>query len=254
MIKLIQLISEEMENISILPEYKQDFVNIVIKYINTYHPINIKFLDSSGSSIVILGSDIAHIYQYFMCLELYTRIYEIVSDIYYNSNISKEISIDDNEVILTYDLKKYIVRPYFFIRENKSICWSKLNTLNSFKNLKEFVCKNIEKLLWDISKGLCGIHLNGYVHCDATIDNIGINEYGNFVLFDFDSSVYITYNKNEYSDFRIFFRSLLLHTEDEMFKNFISEEDFIEGGMSIFKKLITNEKDIEYFEKLKIQY
>ncbi len=197
---IIKNIEEELECISILDSKKEEFLKSVINFISNKVTLSLKFLESSGSSVVILSPDIEYVCQYFVNKDVYNKINKLLNDITEYDNIK---------------MKQYIVQPIFFCNDHKSIYWKKITTLNSLSNLKDFILKHLDKLISDISIALSIIHDSGYIHGDSSIDNIGINEYGNFCLFDFDSSSKITDENNgymTYNDFRIFYKSIEFHT------------------------------------------
>jgi hypothetical protein len=191
----IKNIEEELENISITSSNKEEFLKIVMKFIHNIHKPTqlLKFLESSGSSIVILSPDAEYVCQYYVNIDVYNKIRSLITDIKTNTYIVEAISFSDDD---------------------KSIYWKKITTLNSLSNLKEFILKNIDKLISDISIALNIIHNSGYIHGDCSLDNVGINEYGNFCLFDFDCSSRITSEKSS-NDFRIFYKSIDFHTRED---------------------------------------
>jgi serine/threonine protein kinase len=200
---IIKIIEEELDCISILDSKKEEFLKSVVKFIKIISnkvALSLKFLESSGSSVVILSPNYEYVCQYFVNKDVYNKINKLLNDISEYDNIK---------------MSQYIVQPIFFCDDVKSIYWKKITTLNSLSNLKEFILKNLDKLITDISIALSIIHNSGYIHGDSSIDNIGINENGNFCLFDFDSSSKITDENNgimTYNDFRIFYKSIEFHT------------------------------------------
>jgi hypothetical protein len=252
-------IEEELDCISINSlKKKEEFLEIVKEFVILFKPDHLKFLESSGSSIVIFPSNIEFVYQYYVSNIVYNKICEL----YFNLHTYNIIYVNN----IVYDVNDYLVQPRLLIDHHNAILWDKIKTLNSFDKeyLKFFIIKNIKKILWDISKALTGIHNSGFSHGDCTIDNIAINDIGNFCLFDFDSSSknlciynhnnYNCNDYNDYNDFRILFKSIGFHINNEKFYSYISEDEF-NLGENVFKKLSSYEESkINVLDSIKILY
>jgi tRNA A-37 threonylcarbamoyl transferase component Bud32 len=105
------------------------------------------------------------------------------------------------------------------------------------------------KFIWDISKGLYGLHSLFILHGDPTIDNIGIRN-GVFILFDFDSSKidveFVSFKKDNWE----FLKSLKFNLGEETWNNILEDYPFISDSDSIIDDMIVymckeTKKDID---------
>lgn len=67
--------------------------------------------------------------------------------------------------------------------------WQKIIPLNTIKEkgkINSIITSNFLKFCWDVNKSLYALNKAGFTHDDCCVDNIGINDKGNFCLFDFD--------------------------------------------------------------------
>jgi serine/threonine protein kinase len=151
---------------------------------------------SNFNSFVFVGHRKA--YQVFVNPDVVDRMREMINDIpkSIRLNIHKIIGIGRRATTaynfnIEYDVARYIP---FTNRSSKKgkfpllIEWQIILPLNKLQNIKQKILDNYPKFCWDINKALYALHSAGYVHGDARIDNIGINQYGNFCLYDFDMS------------------------------------------------------------------
>lgn len=143
---------------------------------------------SNGLSFVFISDEKNNVYQYFTHPNVARRIFDIVNRIWKN----RLIKIDFHYSSLRYNLYEHISQFVSYIPDN-IIIWKKHLCLNSFGSDKliKIIKDNYYKLLWDISKCLCGLHINKILHGDARLDNIGIIN-DRFVLFDFDGAKIVT--------------------------------------------------------------
>lgn len=187
------------------------------------------FTSSSGASFVLVCGDIA--VQYFVTQKSITlNTIEIVSDLY-----SK---LGD---------RKYFV-PMIAIEE-PYVVWQKLK-VHCGKAPQEFLLDNLHKIIWDIGNALIQMYKIGWMHGDATFDNVGVIGQ-NFVLFDFNLSKPIPHNER---DFMLLARSVEHHTKVKLpvftCENFESEYvKYVAAAMGM-----SLEKAAEYLQKLTIKY
>jgi len=160
----------------------------------------IKIASSNASSLVFIPRYDKNVYQYFSSEIISLRICEMMNILSENPTVLCELKMSKGfgkksekllDETLEYNIFDYISRFEYCVVDDNIVVWEKILPMNSIQTdiLPHFIEKNILKLLWDIGKALYGLHSKGYVHNDCRIDNIGINNIGNFVLFDFDGTV-----------------------------------------------------------------
>lgn len=218
-------------------------------------------IESSGSSIVEIKEN--QTIQKFHSSKISERIGKIMMSLILNNPTSyriflqkgfgpnKKVLIDKK---LIYNCFDYIVQFKYLLESEKTIVWEKITPLNrtSFGLKKNFLQSNWIKIMYDILKALYSLKTINIIHNDTVLDNIGINNNNNFVLFDFDGSG----NPEEKGkDF-----SVDVYTLKKSFKFYdveIPEKiDNISGMIEyLSKKLLKTELEIfEYLQNLKIKY
>lgn len=131
---------------------------------------------SNGYSCVIVPADGAVVYQVYSTPETCAKIME------FHSAIG---SCD------------HVVKIRDFISGNNCIVFDKIRPLNSIfpemihesssPRLRDFIAAESKKLRGQITAAIECISSRGWAHGDVTLDNIGLDSDGNFVLYDFDS-------------------------------------------------------------------
>ena len=166
----------------------------------------------------------------------------------------KEILLDN---ILVYNPFNYITPFKNYIPET-SICWQKINPLNSSPDTllsTDFLNTNYLKICYDISKALYAVKKIGIIHNDTCLDNVGIYK-GNFVLFDFDGSGDPLEKDKDYThDYCTILNSFKFYGVDlpiEM-KKFIGIHSLIDIVSTLYMKK-DFKKSLEYLESLKIKF
>lgn len=236
-----------------------DSINTLISWIkstdSSIRDENLSIASSNELSVVLLFTGLNKVYQYYSSKEVMRNIWKICElllthnktnlKLYLSTGFGKRLSVQ-LDTTLSYNTFDYIVEPFYSIPDLNTIVWERITPLNSIssisdereemKELVSFLEKNYIKLLWDISKALNSLHSLGIIHGDCRIDNIGFNNKGNFVLFDFDGSKMGESNK-DYIDL----------------KNSLKFVTGIEIGYIPYAKNIVEKNGLENLEKLKIK-
>jgi hypothetical protein len=136
----------------------------------------------------------------------------------------------------------------------QQIDWKVIQCLNQNERYLWIVQDNIEKFLWDILRGIVGLHVLGYLHNDVSLDNIGIRD-GCFVLFDYNMSKRLEY---AHTDFYKLIRSLRFHFDNKLPFDWSEEylytlEDFV-YVIQEQRKFKTVTETIRYLDSLRIHY
>lgn len=178
-----------LDDLNISSQFRNHiFLRLLNSFEDDYQ--NIQCLESNGSSIVLYKEDSYFVLQYY----LNKRICEKISNMFLLDDKPLISYIVSNSFILSIHLFDHIPKLYGIIDTN-TIKWEKIQPLHLMyknisisKDIENFLAINWLKFLFDIGKALYGLHKYGYTHGDPSIDNIGINMKGNFVLFDYDSA------------------------------------------------------------------
>jgi serine/threonine protein kinase len=183
------------------PELLYKIVSVIEK--NENHTIMNLDVKTSNCTSFVFVFEKNIVYQYFSFRFTCERILHLFE------NMFPLIKYDS----YTFNLYDYINSAIGSIKDEQIITWRKIVPLNSLpkEQMKQFLSRNVYKLIWDIGKALYGLHKNGIAHRDARIDNIGIHG-GNFVLFDFDGSLETNERSLYFKDPYDFFQSLKFHS------------------------------------------
>lgn len=156
-------------------------INDIIKLINLDIE-DIHIVDSSGRSVIFITP--INVFQFYRNKDVFNNIVSFI-EVHKNTN-------------------DYIVKYLEHFEELNTILWEKVEPLH-YHNVLD-IQQNIKDIKRDIKEAINYIHEIGYLHGDCTIDNIGKNKRGRYVLFDFDliSNIY----EKENRDFYIFNRSV----------------------------------------------
>jgi len=166
-------------------------------------------LESSGNSTVDVVNDVAR--QTFRSPLEYQRVKQVSGFIQDAGPINVFL---ENRVRYTFMLQPLHTQLMATNDARQLIEWKAIHCLNQDENYLWNVQQNIEKFLWDILRGLVGMHVLGYLHNDPTVDNIGIRD-GHFVLFDYNMSKPVT-GVDSTSDFYKLIRSLRYHFDHKL--------------------------------------
>ena len=192
---------------------EEDFKKILKKF-GDVNSIEVK--SSNDSSFVILSEEKENVYQIFSYDQMAKKIFNIIN--YMSKNRYQKINFEgdfSHDLSYEYNLYDYIPQLVSYIPEN-IIVWKKHVCLNNFnkEKIKEIICSNIIKLLWDIGLCLYILHSKGIIHGDVCIDNIGIAN-NKFILFDYDGSE-IKYDRNlNYKDLLDFIKSIKFNCDNK---------------------------------------
>jgi tRNA A-37 threonylcarbamoyl transferase component Bud32 len=171
------------------------------------------------------------------------------SDEKWSRENSKKIDYKLNKKI-DYDARDYISRLVKSYPSLNIIEWEKVTLLNGMeeKSRNKFIKKNIFKIYWDISKALFGIHSRGIIHGDPVLDNIGINQKGNFMLYDFDGTKFSNEIVLDYNKFNTSIENIVgkKHPIVPVMKDVIIH--------LVLKENITHQKAFNKLERMKILY
>ncbi len=228
----MDVIVEKVNDTSINNKYKKNLIDIINLFLKYYETTNFNILESNGQSFVVISDSVNEVIQYYVNYERYNRVISAytcgednINIVLYKDCYSKPVHID-------YKFIDYLPKLIYHCAQMNNysyVVWEKIFSLNSFTSgeLKPFIVKNFTKLVWDISKALEYFHRNNFLHGDPTIDNIGINSKGNFILFDFDASnKTLASYENSYTDYRKFFKSIAFHLDDRDIENYILENEY----------------------------
>lgn len=241
-------------------EVSCDIMVTVLNKMGYVKDLNVKV--SNGMSFVFVSSEKKNVYQYFSNINTPRRIFYIISKLWKNKIINIEFYFGS----IRYNLYDYISRFISFIPDN-IIVWKKHCCLNSFdkESISKIISTNYFKLLWDISKGLYGLHINNVMHGDARIDNIGILD-NNFILFDFDGSCIIENTSEDVfeKDISDFLESIRFHSGKnwKYIEKYIPKVDYtynfigkiISNYSKFVKNKVTYSQLIIELNNLKIEY
>ena len=242
-------------------EVSPDILTHVISKMGIIENLSVKC--SNQMSFVFVGEEQENVYQYYVSDALTKKIFLMINRLSRNK-----------DVLYEYKERKYkfnyfiYITPFIRYLPNNIIIWKKITPLNSIQkeNLPQFVYKNFLRIVWDISKCLYGLHANGILHNDPTIDNIGIckDEDGErFVLYDFDGAKEMQYGDDN-NDFYRLKKSIKFYYEIGNFPKKVIEnlEIFFNNGFVIdniinliLPKFDNNiEKTVEKIESNNIVY
>ncbi len=238
-------IFNKIDEVSITDKNKDKLFEIIKIFIMCYNPLDFNILESNGQSFVLISEGVADVVQYYINFDRYNRVISA-----YGCGEKANINIalydmfdrfDNKPVIIDYSCLDYLPKMIYHcshVDKYSYVVWEKLTTLNSFEpdKLKSFIIKNFKKLLWDITKALEYFHRHAFLHGDPSLDNIGINSQGNFVLYDFDASISTNHlYENSYVDYKKFFKSIAYHLDDKTYENYLSEREY--SPKIMFEKL-----------------
>jgi hypothetical protein len=209
---------------------------------------------SGGNSIVFLTQTEA--IQKFRSQIEYNHVKKVVNDLSKTDYIHAWV---DSEYY-TYNLKDILVLPQSTQDLDQTIQWPRVECLNELEpNIKrQMILQNIEKLLWNILKAIVGLNLNGYVHNDVSLDNIGIHK-ETFVLYDYNMS---KRGSDMIRDLNSFKRSIRFHLGEDITSDVDIHLGYIESMSPLddFVYLIqrrrylsTVKETIDYLDHLTIQ-
>ncbi len=259
----INQILEKYEDIIEDGEVSPEILTYVISKVGIIEKLSVKC--SNQMSFVFVGEDLDNVYQYYINETLAKKIFLMINRLSRNKDALYEFR--DHKYKFNYFIH---ITPLIRYLPNNIIIWKKITPLNSIQqeNLPQFVYKNFLRIVWDISKCLSGLHANGILHCDPTIDNIGIDKDSDgeerFVLYDFDGAREIKIGDDFKNDFYRLKKSIKLYYEIGNFPKKIIEnlEIYFYNGLVIdniinliLPKFDNNmEKTIEQIELSKIVY
>ncbi len=111
------------------------------------------------------------------------------------------------------------------------IKWEKVRPISPIKlgilSTAKLIHVNVYKMLYDIGSCLQRLHEAGFVHGDPSVDNMGINDKGNFILFDFDFASRITFFNKSSLDYYKLKRSLLFYLNELKDDVEVQNEDIV---------------------------
>jgi tRNA A-37 threonylcarbamoyl transferase component Bud32 len=259
----INQILEKYEDIIEDGEVSPEILTYVISKVGIIEKLSVKC--SNQMSFVFVGEDLDNVYQYYINETLAKKIFLMINRLSRNKDVLYEFR--DHKYKFNYFIH---ITPLIRYLPNNIIIWKKITPLNSIQqeNLPQFVYKNFLRIVWDISKCLSGLHANGILHCDPTIDNIGIHKDSDgeerFVLYDFDGAREIKIGDDFKNDFYRLKKSIKFYYEIGNFPKKIIEnlEIYFYNGLVIdniinliLPKFDNNmEKTIEQIELSKIVY
>ena len=213
----VEIIINKYKDIIDNGEISGDILSQIIKKVGFLENLSIK--SSNSSSFVLVTANGKNVYQYYTSSDTANNIFFMISKLYRNPNVTANFTNIHGMVIIKilYKITDYIV-PFIRYIPGNIIVWRKIRPLNSFKpeDIPIFIRENIYKLLWDIGKAVFGLHSNYIIHCDISIDNIGIyreddNSEYKFVLYDFDNTrKYFSFDDFR-SDYYRFHKSIKYH-------------------------------------------
>lgn len=217
-------------------EINLNILNKIIKHIGNVKTLEYK--SSNGLSFVFISEENNNVFQYYIYKSVCIKIKNIFDTLLTHSLINKKIYFSKVIYNLNFNIYNFLANFIEYKKEDNIIVWEKHTCLNSFSEnvLTNILVNNIVKILWDISKGLYGLHFNLILHGDARIDNIAIKN-NNFVLFDFDSSNMSNETVSFRKDNWDFLKSLEFNVGKDKWKNilidhpYISDTDFIINEM-----------------------
>jgi serine/threonine protein kinase len=158
---------------------------------------NTRAVTSAGASVTIIPMELPDVYQAFISPMVFDKIVEFYDILRQNDDPRRRHIVPGRAV------------------EPGVVEYKKIKPLNAFEvsisdQNKQFVVSHREQIQRDITNALAYLHELGITHGDPRMDNIGYDEqYGIFVLFDFDKvKLYSTMGDVE-SDEDMFSKSLL---------------------------------------------
>ena len=217
-------------------EINLNILNKIMKHIGYIQSLEYK--SSNGLSFVFISEENVNVFQYYNYESVCIKIKNIFDNLARENLINKKIYFKKVIYNLNFNIFNFLANFIEYKNEDNIIVWEKHLCLNSFskEKLTDILVNNIIKILWDISKGLYGLHFNLILHGDSRVDNIGIKN-NNFVLFDFDNSnignEIVSFRKDNWD----FLKSLEFNIGENNWKNilrmhpYISDTDFIINDM-----------------------
>lgn len=227
------------DNLLLDGEINQDILNKAISHIGNVK--NLEYKSSNGSSFVFISTEKNIAVQYYNNQQIHEKIKNIFDVINKpeNSHINKTIYFNDKMYILNFELKKHLSNFIEHKKQDNIIIWEKHVCLNSYTKdmLVKILTNNIPKFIWDISKGIYGLHYLFILHGDPSIDNIAIRD-GKFILFDYDSSKldveYVCFKRDNWE----LLKSLKFNLGEKNWNNILEDYPFISDSDSILDDMI----------------
>ena len=172
----------------------------------------LKVISSSGGSYVLLSPDCDYVYQVFVNEGKAEYVHKLTEVFNLEATIDLVCPGPGMPFAIPYQYqpRNYLANAELYFPDNHTIAWVKISTLNQYEEseLMALIQLNMAKLLWDIGLGLHALHTQGVRHADVRLDNIGINDQGNFVLFDFDGSLPVAKAGQTHRDFAMLAESI----------------------------------------------
>lgn len=229
----------DFQNLLLDEEINVDILNKAILYIGKVK--NLDYKSSNGSSFVFISNENNIAVQYFKNQKIPDKIKIIFEIINKTENffLNKKFYFKNESFILNFKLKNHLSNFIDYKKQDNIIIWEKHKCLNSYTKdmLVKILSNNITKIIWDISKGLFGLHSLFILHGDPTIDNIGIRN-GKFILFDFDSSKidvdHVSFKKDNWE----FLKSLKFNVGEKIWNNILENYPFISDSDSIIDDML----------------
>jgi serine/threonine protein kinase len=176
----------------------------------------------AGVLVIVTNKYVLKLYRpqdYSRIVEIYRKIksFDYIEKIYYYYAIKKGIVIHDTYINYR-DRNPTIDKDIYGVINELLIPVVDFKGINIISPIK-WDTVTTYKLLYDVSSGLDELHINGIIHNDATLDNVGLRPGDmNFVLFDFGYSV-IDPNINKMKQDVIRFLESLLSTFQDLIYN-----------------------------------
>lgn len=229
----------KFENLLLDREINEEILNKALLYIGEVK--NLEYKSSNGSSFVFISTEnniAVQYYNYQQISEKIKNIFDIINNPK-NSCINKKIHIKNKTYILNFDLKNQLSKFIDYKKQDNIIIWEKHVCLNSYTKdiLVKILRNNISKFIWDISKGIYGLHSLFILHGDPSIDNIGIRN-GVFILFDYDSSKADVQDLSLKKDNWDLLKSLKFNLGEKNWNSILEDYPFISDSDSIIDDMI----------------
>lgn len=118
----------------------------------------------------------------------------------------------DNEIVALTTIKSdYIIKIRRYTLNPPTIVYNKIRPLKTID-----ICDidTLRSQLFDIAQALNDIHSYGYIHGDVAIGNIGIDEQGRYILYDFEFCKKSSSSEDRFRDVDMFLDDFIIQYRD----------------------------------------
>ena len=137
------------------------------------------------------------------------KIYPLITiKIFKNHNINNEIEI----LTKLNKICPYTIKMLDYEKSHNIIIYETINPILEYRHHI-----NMNNLLYDIGLAVFMIHINGFIHGDVALSNIGIKN-NNYILYDFEKCKKNNTPEKRFIDVEMFLEDLELNSQEHIIK------------------------------------